>query len=77
MRRDSRSSSPANSSAVRGDWSTVKTLLPYLWAYKWRVLLALSFLVGAKLANVGVPLVLKELVDRLTAGPLSTASLVV
>ncbi len=77
MRRDSRSSSPASPNAVRGDWSTVKTLLPYLWAYKWRVLLALSFLVGAKLANVGVPLVLKELVDRLTANPSSPVSLMV
>jgi ATP-binding cassette subfamily B protein len=77
MRRDSRPSSPASPNAVRGDWSTVKTLLPYLWAYKWRVLLALSFLVGAKLANVGVPLVLKELVDRLTANPSSPVSLMV
>jgi len=77
MRRNSSSSAPAANSHVRGDWSTVKTLLPYLWAYKWRVLLALSFLVGAKLANVGVPLVLKELVDRLTANPLSPASLMV
>ncbi|MBC3882534.1 ABC transporter ATP-binding protein/permease [Undibacterium sp. LX40W] len=80
MRRHSRSStdSPSNTAApVRGDWSTVKTLLPYLWAYKWRVLLALSFLVGAKLANVGVPLVLKELVDRLTTSPLNPVSLMV
>ena len=80
MRRHSRSStdSPPNTNvAARGDWSTVKTLLPYLWAYKWRVLLALSFLVGAKLANVGVPLVLKELVDRLTASPLNPVSLMV
>nr|WP_315468093.1 ABC transporter ATP-binding protein/permease [uncultured Undibacterium sp.] len=80
MRRDSRSATPVaptNPSAVRGDWSTVKTLLPYLWAYKWRVMLALSFLVGAKLANVGVPLVLKELVDRLTVNPLSPTSLMV
>ena len=39
--------------------------LPYLWEFKWRVLLALAFLVAAKLANVGVPLVLKEVVDSL------------
>ncbi|MDR6583118.1 ABC transporter ATP-binding protein/permease [Herbaspirillum sp. BH-1] len=50
----------------RGDWDVVKTLLPYLWTYKWRVMLALAFLVGAKLANVGVPLVLKKLVDAMT-----------
>ena len=41
-------------------------LLPYLWEYKWRVVIALTFLVTAKLANVAVPLVLKEVIDRLT-----------
>jgi ABC-type transport system involved in Fe-S cluster assembly fused permease/ATPase subunit len=61
----------------RGDWSTVKTLLPYLWAYKWRVTLALLFLVGAKLANFGVPLVLKELIDRLSITPNHPAALMV
>ena len=40
-------------------------LLPYLWEYRWRVLIALTCLVVAKLANVGVPLVLKEVVDGL------------
>ncbi|MBR7800870.1 ABCB family ABC transporter ATP-binding protein/permease [Undibacterium fentianense] len=69
-RSSSRHDSLAPSTSVaRGDWSTVKTLLPYLWAYKWRVMLALGFLVGAKLANVGVPLVLKDLVDRLSYTP--------
>jgi ATP-binding cassette subfamily B protein len=53
--------------AFRGDWHTVRTLLPYLMAYKGRVFLALACLVLAKLANVGVPLVLKQIVDRLTA----------
>ena len=56
---------PANQ-GTRNDWATLKTLLPYLWAYKWRMSLALIFLVSAKLANVGVPLVLKQLIDRLT-----------
>ena len=41
-------------------------LLPYLWEYKWRVLVALAFLASAKVANVGVPLVLKSVVDALT-----------
>ncbi|WP_211461442.1 ABCB family ABC transporter ATP-binding protein/permease [Collimonas silvisoli] len=50
----------------RSDWATLKTLLPYLWTYKWRVALALLFMLGAKLANVGVPLVLKKLVDSMT-----------
>ncbi|MBP0600460.1 ABC transporter ATP-binding protein/permease [Herbaspirillum sp. LeCh32-8] len=62
------SASPKAPAAARqkGDWAVVRTLLPYLWTYKWRVMLALSFLVGAKLANVGVPLVLKKLVDQMT-----------
>ncbi|MCE3264654.1 MAG: metal transporter permease [Pseudoduganella sp.] len=53
----------------RGDLATLKTLLPYLWVYKWRVLAALLALVGAKAANVGVPVVLKELVDDMTVKP--------
>jgi ATP-binding cassette, subfamily B, heavy metal transporter len=51
--------------APRSDWLTLKRLLPYLWQYKWRVLAALAFMVGAKLANVSVPLLLKELVDNM------------
>ena len=53
-------------SSRRREWRVVPMLLPYLWEYKWRVAVALTFLVAAKLANVGVPLVLKEVVDRLT-----------
>jgi ATP-binding cassette, subfamily B, heavy metal transporter len=52
--------------APRSDWLTLSRLLPYLWQYRWRVGLALLFMVGAKLANVGVPLLLKQLVDALT-----------
>ena len=58
----------------RGDWSTVSTLLPYLWEYKVRVLAAMAFLVLAKVANVGVPVLLKRIVDSLDA---QTAALVV
>ena len=47
------------------DWKTLQRLFPYLWEYKWRVMAALSFMVGAKVANVGVPIVLKKLVDTL------------
>ena len=49
----------------RNEWSALAALLPYLWEYKWRVVLALACLVVAKLANVGVPLVMKEVVDGL------------
>ena len=52
--------------APRSDWATLRRLLPYLWTYKWRVMLALAFMVGAKGANVSVPLLLKELVDTMT-----------
>lgn len=49
----------------RKDWANIRALLPYLWEYRGRVLLALASLILAKVANVGVPLVLKELVDKL------------
>ncbi|MFM8692626.1 MAG: ABCB family ABC transporter ATP-binding protein/permease [Limnohabitans sp.] len=52
-----------------GDWSTLQRLLPYLWHYKWRVVLALAFMVGAKFANVGVPVLLKQLVDAMAPAP--------
>ena len=48
-----------------GDWQTIRSLLPYLWEFKWRVVIALSLLVLSKLANVSVPLVLKEIIDAL------------
>jgi ABC-type transport system involved in Fe-S cluster assembly fused permease/ATPase subunit len=62
------SSTDRSASATRGDWHTVRILLPYLLAYKGRVALALSCLIAAKVANVGVPLVLKQIVDSLTPG---------
>jgi len=49
----------------RGDWATIGTLLPYLWAYKGRVIAAIACLIAAKVANVGVPLLLKRIVDDL------------
>ncbi len=52
-----------------GDWNTLSRLLPYLWQYKWRVVIALSLMVAAKLANVSVPLLLKELVDAMSLKP--------
>ncbi|WP_428984028.1 ABCB family ABC transporter ATP-binding protein/permease [Rhodoferax potami] len=51
------------------DWKTLQRLFPYLWTYKWRVIAALGFMVAAKLANVSVPLLLKQLVDAMTLKP--------
>jgi len=74
-----RSSLPPSSdpSAKRNDWATLRTLLPYLWVYKWRVLAALVCLVGAKMANIGVPLVLKKIVDQLSIDPAHPHALLV
>ncbi len=67
----------APAQATVSDWATLKRLFPYLWEYKWRVVAALSFMVGAKLANVGVPLLLKELIDALTPQPSGAQMLMV
>ena len=52
-------------SANRNDWQTIRSLLPYLWEFKGRVITALTLLIMAKLANVSVPLILKEIIDAL------------
>ena len=54
------------SSGRRNDWQALRALLPYLWAHKGRVIFALACLVAAKLATVSVPILLKDLVDRLS-----------
>ncbi|MFS4551581.1 ABCB family ABC transporter ATP-binding protein/permease [Comamonas resistens] len=51
--------------ANQSDGATLRRLLPYIWQYKWHALAALLFMVVAKLANVGVPVLLKHLVDAL------------
>ena len=56
----------ATPAAPRSDWGTLTRLFPYLWTYRWRVVAALAFMVAAKLANVGVPLLLKNLVDAMS-----------
>jgi ATP-binding cassette, subfamily B, heavy metal transporter len=87
MRPSSASAHPAASQTAaerarevaqrRSDWATLSRLLPYLWEYKWRVAAALTFMVGAKMANVGVPLLLKQLVDAMTIQPGSVQALLV
>ena len=51
----------------RNDWQNIRLMLPFLWEYRGRVLVALACLVLAKLANVGIPLVLRDIVDALDA----------
>ena len=54
--------------APQGDFGVMRRLLPYLWEYRGRVALAIALLVGAKLANITVPMVMKQIVDGLS-GP--------
>jgi len=49
----------------RQSWHTIASLLPFLWEFRSRVILAMVCLVFAKLASVGLPLILKEIVDAL------------
>jgi ATP-binding cassette subfamily B protein len=64
MRHLANSNLPARSKNL-GDWATIKTLLPYVLKYPWRVGFALSCLVLAKVSNLGIPIVLKYLIDDL------------
>jgi ATP-binding cassette subfamily B protein len=58
-----------NAERGRSDWQALRKLLPYLTRYKLRVAVALGFLLAAKFANVGVPVLLKQLVDALDLKP--------
>jgi ATP-binding cassette subfamily B protein len=49
----------------RGDWRVISDLLPYLLEYRLRVIVALSCLIAAKVANLGIPILMKELIDSL------------
>src|SRR5467141_1223577 len=61
-----RGHSSAPTQRLKGnEWRAVRILLPYLLEYKWRVAAALACLIAAKLANVAVPLIMKEVVDGL------------
>ncbi|MEX3762658.1 ABC transporter ATP-binding protein/permease [Paraburkholderia phenoliruptrix] len=67
MRRSLPSEPSPISTQPRNDWQTILSLLPYLATYKWRVVFALSCLIGAKVANLGVPIVMKRIVDSLAS----------
>ena len=68
---------PATQAPPRSDWGTLAKLLPYLWRYRWRVGIALAFLIAAKGANVSVPVLLKYLIDALSIKPGDPTALLV
>ena len=78
MRRHITSTYPSPSTAPvkRQDWGTIRQLLPYLWEWKGRVIFALACLISAKVANVAVPLIFKDLIDALSV-PTEQAPLLV
>ena len=61
----------------RGDWRVIRDLLPYLLEYRFRVIAALSCLVAAKVANLGIPILMKELIDSLDVKVSSPQALLV
>ncbi|MCD8504470.1 MAG: ABC transporter ATP-binding protein/permease [Burkholderiaceae bacterium] len=77
MRQFGTDSSESPRSNHRADWQVIRDLLPYLLAYKWRVAFALACMVLAKFANLGVPIVLKDMVNALDVNTMAGALLVV
>ena len=61
----------------RGDWRVIRDLLPYLLEYRFRVIAALSCLIAAKVANLGIPILMKELIDSLDVKVSSPQALLV
>lgn len=69
--------SAGSKTAGRGDWRVIRDLLPYLLEYRFRVLIALSCLIAAKVTNLGIPIVLKDLIDSLNINVNSPQALLV
>lgn len=70
-------SSPNTHERQLQDWKVIKNLWPYLMAYKARIIFTLLCLVVAKAANLGVPIMLKKIVDAMSINTTSQALLVV
>jgi ATP-binding cassette subfamily B protein len=49
------------------NFKNIEKMFPYIWNFKSRVIFALIFLIIAKLATVGVPILLKDIVDSLNS----------
>jgi ATP-binding cassette subfamily B protein len=60
---------PSGAGRQRTDWRVIKDLLPYLLEHRVRVTLAIACLIAAKFANLGVPIVLKDLIDAMNLKP--------
>lgn len=56
---------PKSNDAIKA----IRSVLPYVWQYKWRVAVAMLCLVGAKVASVIMPLYLKDIIDELSLPP--------
>jgi len=59
----------------RRDWHNLRSMLPFIWEFRGRALFALSCLVLSKAANVGVPLMLKGIVDAFERADANTVAL--
>ncbi len=70
MRHTHSDTNTLNKTRQHSDWQVIKNLMPYIWQFKFRVIITLLCLVAAKVANLGVPIVLKKIVDTLSiTGP--------
>lgn len=65
MNSTNRASTLSRNDALRA----LRSILPYVWQYKWRVIIAMLCLIGAKVASVIMPLFLKDIIDDLSLPP--------
>lgn len=77
MRPNTSEISPHIKTRQRSDLQVIRNLMPYIWQFKFRVIITLLCLVFAKVANLGVPIILKRIVDTLSITSTSQALLVV
>jgi len=77
MRPNTSEINPHIKAQQRSDLQVIRNLMPYIWQFKFRVIITLLCLVFAKVANLGVPIVLKKIVDTLSITSTSQALLVV
>ncbi|MHB8415712.1 MAG: ABC transporter transmembrane domain-containing protein, partial [Acidiferrobacteraceae bacterium] len=60
---------PSSEERKHGSLAAIKPIWPYLLEFRGRIAIAFTSLVLAKLANVSIPLILRQIVNSLTAGP--------